>query len=351
MVLPQALTLKWVLTEFAIATVISGGVITTLNLTHTDFRPALVAYEQSALGIVNGRPSETPTTQPTVTGSPLPTLTTQKLASPPSNAKAQVQVPLPPSAFSDAAVIAKIRATPQGLWATGGNPVTAVNSAIASGPLASLILYDIPGRDCGNYSSGGAISDAAYLAYVSELAAAISGRAIRIVLEPDALALGCTNTSLFADTADHTGTVTLLKRAGAQVYIDAGHSGWPSLSAITDKLLAANIENADGFSLNVSNFDSTTAEVAWGNQISRLVGGKHFIVDTSRNGIGSNGEWCNPSGRALGISPILQTGNRLVDAYLWMKRPGESDGTCNGGPAAGQWWQSYALALGRAAGW
>jgi cellulase/cellobiase CelA1 len=32
-------------------------------------------------------------------------------------------------------------------------------------------------------------------------------------------------------------------------------------------------------------------------------------------------------------------------SYFWIKRPGESDGTCNGGPPAGQWWADYALGL------
>ena len=34
-----------------------------------------------------------------------------------------------------------------------------------------------------------------------------------------------------------------------------------------------------------------------------------------------------------------------VDAYLWIKDPGGSDGPCNGGPAAGQYWAWYAEQL------
>jgi len=34
-----------------------------------------------------------------------------------------------------------------------------------------------------------------------------------------------------------------------------------------------------------------------------------------------------------------------LDALLWVKAPGESDGSCNGDPAAGQWFQSYAETL------
>ncbi|MGO4421684.1 glycoside hydrolase family 6 protein, partial [Streptomyces sp. MCAF7] len=57
--------------------------------------------------------------------------------------------------------------------------------------------------------------------------------------------------------------------------------------------------------------------------------------------------WCNPKGRALGETPTVRTGDGAVAAYLWIKRPGESDGTCKGGPKAGQWWPRYALDLAR----
>jgi endoglucanase len=74
---------------------------------------------------------------------------------------------------------------------------------------------------------------------------------------------------------------------------------------------------------------------------------KHFVVDTSRNGLGPapDGGWCNPAGRALGLRPGDYTGVSRQDANLWIKHPGESDGSCNGGPAAGQWWGDYALGL------
>jgi endoglucanase len=53
--------------------------------------------------------------------------------------------------------------------------------------------------------------------------------------------------------------------------------------------------------------------------------------------------WCKPPGRALGTRPTTHTGERARDACLWIERPGESDGECRGGPAAGQWWPEYAL--------
>jgi endoglucanase len=43
---------------------------------------------------------------------------------------------------------------------------------------------------------------------------------------------------------------------------------------------------ADGFTLNHSNFFRTADNVAYGKKVSALIGGKHFVVDTSRNGLG-----------------------------------------------------------------
>jgi endoglucanase len=135
------------------------------------------------------------------------------------------------------------------------------------------------------------------------------------------------------------------------VYIDAGNGNWKSPAVMADRLRKAGIELADGFSLNVSNFHSVQANVSYGQQLSRLVGGKHFVIDTSRNGRGAAVErnWCNAPNQALGRAPTTQTGNSLVDAFLWIKTPGQSDGTCNGGPRAGSWWAEYALELSRAA--
>ncbi|MGH7487297.1 MAG: glycoside hydrolase family 6 protein, partial [bacterium] len=59
----------------------------------------------------------------------------------------------------------------------------------------------------------------------------------------------------------------------------------------------------------------------------------------------SDDEWCNPAGRGLGSRPTTNTADPLVDAYLWIKSPGESDGACNGAPPAGEWWADYALGL------
>ena len=137
---------------------------------------------------------------------------------------------------------------------------------------------------------------------------------------------------------------------GARVYIDAGNSGWLSASEAARRLDLVGFEHAVGFALNTSNYHSTADETAYGARISALTGGATFVIDTSRNGNGSNGEWCNPRGRALGTRPTL-VGSGGLDALLWVKLPGESDGTCNAGPAAGTWFPSVALELARNAAW
>ncbi|SCE37913.1 endoglucanase [Streptomyces sp. DfronAA-171] len=176
------------------------------------------------------------------------------------------------------------------------------------------------------------------------------------MLEPDALLHlvdGCTPDEFHEERYD------LLKGAieklaalpHTTVYLDAGNPGWQRPEVLAEPLRRAGIDAADGFAVNVSNFETTERSIAYGKDLSRLVGGKHFVVDTSRNGNGpatqgDPGErWCNPPGRALGEPPTTRTDDPLVDAYLWVKRPGESDGTCKGGPKAGEWWGAYALGL------
>jgi endoglucanase len=118
---------------------------------------------------------------------------------------------------------------------------------------------------------------------------------------------------------------------------------------MAERLRRVGIGRAQGFALNVSNFNRTTDETAYGHAISRTVGRAHFVIDTSRNGRGPTSEraWCNPPGRALGEPPTAapRGGGWALDALLWIKAPGESDGRCNGGPPAGRWWRDYALGL------
>jgi endoglucanase len=220
---------------------------------------------------------------------------------------------------------------------------------VAAGALPVFVAYNIPQRDCGSYSAGGAGSADAYRRWIDDFAAGLRARRAAVVLEPDALAgLDCLNATGRERRLELLRyAVQALKAAGAAVYIDAGHPYWHAASTMADRLRAAGIAAADGFALNVSNFHTTTDNASYGERVSALVGDAPFVIDSSRNGLGSNGEWCNPDGRALGTRATGVTGHPLVHAFLWIKRPGESDGTCNGGPSAGSWWADYALGLAR----
>lgn len=224
-----------------------------------------------------------------------------------------------------------------------------------AGALPVLGAYAIPKRDCGGYAGGGFTTAAQYENWIREFAEGIGNRKVVVVLEPDALADdSCLSSAQqkerFALVRDAVETLKANNRTF--VYIDAGNPDWQSAATIADRLESAGIAHADGFSVNVSNFISTERNVSYGKEISSRVGGKHFIIDTSRNGLGSwdgNGgdrePWCNPPGVALGPRPTANTGEPLVDAYFWMKWPGESDGECRGNPPVGTWMPEYALGL------
>jgi endoglucanase len=253
-----------------------------------------------------------------------------------------------------------IAGQPQGSWFGDWNQDVqadvrrTVSRAASAGAVPVLVAYNIPNRDCNQYSAGGVGSAQEYRSWIRGFAAGIGNDPAVVVLEPDATAL------ISCLTADKREERMILIREAVQVlkaqpntvvYIDAGHARWVDVEEMAMRLHLAGIEEADGFSLNVSNFLSTERNVAFGEQLGRRLGGKHFVVDTSRNGgaVGE-GEWCNPSGAALGQRPTTETGHPLADAFLWIKRPGESDGQCNGGPSAGEFWADYAVELTRRAG-
>ena len=243
----------------------------------------------------------------------------------------------------------KICSNPQGSWINGGDAGGAVSSIAgkAGSSIPVLVAYNIPNRDCGGASGGGAADSNAYKSWIDSFAGGIGSHKVAVILEPDALAHGECADDRFETLA--YAVTALKKQAGAYVYIDAGHAGWVDAGTMAGRLKSANIAAADGFSLNVSSFQTNADSISYGSAISSQVEGKPFVIDTSRNGKGpSGGMWCNPPGRGLGSKPGSDTGNPLVHAFLWVKRPGESDGSsgeCNGGPGAGQWFDSYAVEL------
>lgn len=272
---------------------------------------------------------------------------------------------------ADADVLRRISEQPSALWPTaGGGDVRAqvdgyVTRALAAGQGPLVVLYAIPDRDCGGLSAGGVDDAQGYRRYVGDVVAGLAGRWATVIVEPDAVpeaVNGCRGVDVddrYRLIASAIGTL----RAGGPVrlYVDAGNPGFvPDLTRLAAALGRAGLGQADGFAVNVANFYSTADDVAFGEQLSALTGGRHFVIDTSRNGngpaaadrrgLGSDGApvWCNPPERALGAPPTDRPGPPLVDAWLWVKNPGESDGTCRAGePGAGEWYPAAALDLAR----
>ena len=254
---------------------------------------------------------------------------------------------------ADAATIGKIASHSQAIWFGGGSTGDVdrwVSKAAAAGAMPVLVAYDLSGSECDGLSQGSA---GAYKTFINGMAQGIKGRRAVVILEPDALAqLGCLSPA--GQNLAYSLLRYAVRRLGSaprvSVYLDAGHARWHPAAVMAVRLRRAGVARARGFSVNVASFDRTSSEMAYGSAIARRLGIRtHFVIDTSRNGRGPapGAAWCNPPGRGLGPAPTAKTGNPLVDAFVWIKRPGESDGHCNGGPGEGTWWADYALALAR----
>jgi len=354
---------------------------------------------------------------------------------------------------ANANLIRRMIKQPQAVWFTQGTPETVqqdvaktVERALGQGAVPVLVAYYVPGRDCSQYSAGGAPTGDAYKAWIDGFAAGLGNHTVVVILEPDGLALLPTD----CGQPDTYNRVSLINYAAhklassdpnASVYLDAGHSAWHAVGDIAARLVAGGVQDVAGFFQNVSNYQFTANSVQYGTWISNCIayatkvnpgdfgncpnqywnGGPHpakiadllgewtgvalspygewsdttdtanlntsginlryanmlgstaptthFVIDTSRNGVGpwqppanhpagDPQDWCNPPDRGLGLRPTANTGKSLVDAYVWVKIPGESDGQCyrwTSGPldpvrnmqdpAAGQWFPQVALEL------
>lgn len=367
---------------------------------------------------------------------------------------------------ADADLIRTMIRTPQAVWFTKGTPKTVlqdvrntVQRAAAKGQVPVLVAYNIPFRDCAQFSAGGATSVAEYKVWIDAFAAGIGSREAVVILEPDGLGIIPWYTNIDgglewcqpAEANPATAAAdrfemlnyavdTLQALPNVSVYLDGTHSSWLNVADASHRLLQAGVQDADGFYLNVSNYQFTANSIEYGTWISKCItyvtavnpgdygscgnqywnGGPatgwngtamdryqewrsepysgdpadlvwntvginsrydlilgstqpttHFVIDTSRNGQGpwqppagtypDAQDWCNPPDRGLGLRPTANTGHALVDAYLWVKIPGESDGECTRGlgpggttvdpewgiidPPAGQWFPEMALEL------
>ena len=257
----------------------------------------------------------------------------------------------------------RLAATPQGIWLTpeehpagqvGGFVTGIVDGADEAGQVPTFVVYGIPDRDCTGGFSGGGLPADQYGPWVQEIAdAAGAGDHPVAVVEPDALAsaLQCGDRDervrLIADAVDR------LVAAGVTTYVDGGHSNWVEPRDLAVLLEEVGVDDTRGFATDVSNYQTDDDEKAYAEKLSAILGGAHYIIDSGRNGNGSTDEWCNPTGRAYGTDPAAAPDGDAahLDAYVWVKPAGESDGECNGGPAAGGFWPQRALEMAASSGW
>ena len=139
------------------------------------------------------------------------------------------------------------------------------------------------------------------------------------------------------------------------VYVEGGYSDGNSPQYTARILNAVGVSKIRGFFTNDTHLNWTINEVRWATRVSKLTHGAHFIVNTSDNGRGpllnrnrvknGNEDLCNPPGRGIGPRDTTNTGSRYADAFLWTHPPGNSGGSCGGGPSSGVFWPARAVQM------
>jgi cellulose 1,4-beta-cellobiosidase len=275
--------------------------------------------------------------------------------------------------------------------------------------VAVVVVYDLPNRDCSAAASAGELKVAqnGEARYMNEFIDPIvvqfkahPDQPIVVVLEPDSLGNLATNMALpMCQEAKHAykaGIAYAIKKLAlpnVSIYLDAAHSGWLGWDdnrAKIAKIFKSVIAEAGGpgmirgFALNTANYTSLSNrdgaileptnpcpnELTYAKVLGKtleMYGFKnpHFMIDTARNGKGQIrkawGSWCNVHGAGLGERPRVDP-EPGIDAYFWVKPPGESDGVSDatqprydemcggpdatkGAPQAGEWFESYFLDL------
>lgn len=231
-----------------------------------------------------------------------------------------------------------------GTWLTGSEwdaqtVARVARQADATGRLPVLVLYAVPGRDKDGPSRGGLRTAAEYRRFVEKQAKTLGKTRALVIIEPDALPLG-----LAPERLREAVSLFRTHAPQAELYLDAGHSNWHPPAEMAKRLIAAGILDAAGFSLNVSAFEWTQANLDWGTRTVRALAAldsglaeKRFVIDTSRNGNGPGVDekgrptWGDPvraaSGGPIttGPMPTFETGHPHCDAYVWAKTPGYGD--------------------------
>jgi endoglucanase len=231
----------------------------------------------------------------------------------------------------DAAWLDPIADTPQARWLTGPDDLAELGPVLEAArkrkALPVVVIYHIPNLDCAGPSAGGAADADAYARFIERTVEVLGNSGSAVILEPDAVAAECFDAARAAMLTDAT---RVLAEAGHHVFLDAGHPRWRGPAETAERLRQSGITRAEGFSVNVSNRQSTADSHRWGLALSSLVGDREMVIDTSRNGLPApaDDQWCNASPQGLGQPPTTDPGLERVAALLWIKSPGESDGPC-----------------------
>jgi endoglucanase len=268
-----------------------------------------------------------------------------------------------------AAKILRLARTPQfRWWGQWERPIVsklrgtfALMDEQAPGLVPLMAVHGLDHSACGpGFTAGGPAADDRYRRWILGVAEGIGDREAVIAYEPDSLG------TIECLTSNRRGARMRLLAYGVKVlselpnvtvYIDAGAPDWQGVPTIARKLKAVGVGRVRGFMLNATHQATTRSNIRYGLSLSRRLGGKHFIVNTSHNGNGPDtrlsygSRWCNPPNEAAGALPTTHTANSMVDAYLWVERPGFSNGTCNGGPTTGHWWEERAVQMVDRARW
>ena len=264
-----------------------------------------------------------------------------------------------------AALIWRIAREPKNIWVgrfTSPNFRVKVqrifDAANAQGAVPLLTVLRAQSSRCSaTYDGGGVAEDARTREWYRDLASAIGSQRAVIAFEPDSLGtIDCHARSRRAARYRllRYGVEQLTALPNVTLYIEAGASDWEGASRMAPKLRRVGVAMAQGFMLNATHYDWTRANIKYGIELSRRLGGKHFVINTAENGRGPvhkrlpNGRrltiWCNPPGRGLGPPPTTETSHPLVDAYLWINRPGYAQ-SCQGRKIA--WYVPRALTYAR----
>ena len=141
-------------------------------------------------------------------------------------------------------------------------------------PIFTVLRAQATGCSPG-YTGGGPAEDARTRAWYDDLARAIGSDRVVIAFEPDSLGtIDCLARSRRDDRLRllRYGVTALSKLPNATVYLEAGASDWEAASRTAKQLRAIGIAKVQGFMLNATHYDWTSANIQHGLAISRQGG-------------------------------------------------------------------------------